>query len=122
MGVVNPRHLARERRKLRVRKKVAGSQVRPRLCVFKSNKHMYAQVIDDGVGATLAAASTLSPEIKAEAGELNKTDAARRVGKLLAQRCLDKDIKHVVFDRNGFLYKGRVSAVADGARETGLVF
>lgn len=122
MGVVNARHLARERRKVRVRKKVVGSTGRPRLCVYKSNKHMYAQVIDDGAGATVAAASTLSAEIREETSSLNKTDAAKKVGELVAKRCLDKDIKQVVFDRNGFLYKGRVSAVAEGARKSGLVF
>ncbi len=122
MAVKNRREFARQRRKMRVRKKVVGSAVRPRLSVFKSNKHMYAQVIDDDGGCTLASASTQSAEIRGELGELDKSAAAKRVGALVAQRCLDKEIKKVVFDRNGFLYKGRVCAVADGARETGLEF
>lgn len=122
MGVTNLRDESRQRRKMRVRKKVVGTAERPRLCVFKSNKHMYAQVIDDDLGTTLAAASTLSPEIREAVAELNKTDAAKKVGQLLAQRALAHDVKRVVFDRNGFIYKGRICAIADAAREAGLEF
>ena len=122
MAVKNRRELARKRRRMRIRKKVIGTPERPRLCVFKSNKHMYAQVVDDDAGSTLAAASTMSPELREEVGPLNKTEAAKRVGKLVAQRCLDRDIKKVVFDRNGFVYKGRICAIADAAREGGLEF
>ncbi len=122
MGVTNRRQLARERRQARVRKKVVGTPLRPRLCVYKSNKHVYAQVIDDDQGNTLADASTLSMEIREAVATVNKTDAAKRVGKLVAERCLARDIKQVVFDRNGFVYKGRISAVADAAREGGLEF
>lgn len=122
MAVKNRSEFSRQRRKMRVRKKVVGTPERPRLCVFKSNKHMYVQVIDDEGGCTLAAASTMSPELRDEAGNLNKTDAAKKVGKLLAERCLARDIKKVVFDRNGFIYRGRISAVADAAREGGLEF
>ena len=122
MAVKNRREFARQRRRMRVRKKVVGTSERPRLCVYKSNKHMYAQVIDDDLGRTLADASTLSPEVREELAALDKSGAAKRVGKLIAERCLAKEIKQVVFDRNGFLYKGRVCAVADGARECGLEF
>ena len=122
MAVKNRREFARQRRKMRVRKKVVGSAERPRLCVFKSNKHMYAQVIDDDEGRTLASASTKSPELRDEVAKLDKSAAAKRVGELVGQRCLEKEIKKVVFDRNGFLYKGRVCAMADGARKSGLEF
>lgn len=122
MAVTNRRETSRARRKMRVRKKVVGTAERPRLCVFKSNKHMYAQVIDDDLGTTLAAASTLSPELRNDLASLDKTDAAKRVGKLLAERALARDVKRVVFDRNGFIYKGRICAIADAARESGLEF
>ncbi len=122
MAVKNRKEFARQRRRMRVRKKVVGNGERPRLCVFKSNKHMYAQVIDDDMGTTLAAASTLSPELRDGLAEDDKSNAAKKVGKLIAERCLAKEIKQVVFDRNGFLYRGRISAVADGARENGLEF
>lgn len=113
---------SRANRKARIRKKVSGSLERPRLSVYRSLTHMYAQVVDDGSGQTLAHASTLSPEIRAEAGALDKTAAARRVGALVARKCLEKNIQSVVFDRNGLDYHGRVAAVADGAREAGLQF
>ncbi len=122
MAVKNQKASARERRKIRIRKKVVGTPDRPRLCVFKSNKHMYVQVIDDEQGRTLAAASTVSPELRDRVAKSTKTEAARLVGQLAAQRCLASNIREVVFDRNGFLYKGRVSAVADAAREGGLKF
>jgi large subunit ribosomal protein L18 len=105
-----------------VRKKVWGTQARPRLCVFRSLKHIYAQVISDETGVTLASVSTLSKELK---GKLKKTkgrEAAKEVGHLLAQVCKEKNITGVVFDRNGFLFHGRVKALADAAREGGLIF
>ncbi len=114
--------LKRARRKARVRKKVRGTAARPRLSVFRSSKHIYVQVIDDVAGVTLASASTLSSELKPQLAELDKRGAAKAVGALAAKRCAERDIKQVVFDRNGYLYTGRVAAVADGAREAGLEF
>jgi large subunit ribosomal protein L18 len=112
----------RERRKLRIRRKISGTPERPRLSVFRSARHIYAQVIDDGSGKTLAAASTLSADLKGTLGESNKTDAAKKVGALIAKICLGKQVDKVVFDRNGYLYHGRVKALADAAREAGLSF
>jgi large subunit ribosomal protein L18 len=109
-------------RKLRVRKKVNGTTARPRLSVYRSLSHLYAQVIDDSAGTTLAHASTLSPELKGTLEELDKKGAAKKVGELIAKKCIEKDIKAVVFDRNGLPYHGRIAAVADGAREGGLQF
>ena len=111
-----------KRRKLRVRKKVNGTVDRPRMTVFKSNKHIYAQVIDDVTGTTLAAASTQSAEIREEAAGAKKTEAAALVGGLVAKRCADAKIEAVVFDRNGYKYTGRIAAVAAAAREGGLKF
>ena len=111
----------RERRRRRVRAHVAGIPARPRLNVFRSLKHVYAQLIDDEVGHTLVAASSLELAIRSQTG-LKKTQEAAAVGKLLAQRALEKQIKQVVFDRAGYHYHGRVKAVADGAREGGLEF
>jgi large subunit ribosomal protein L18 len=120
MMVSNQRRLGRTRRKQRVRKKVLGTDARPRVCVFRSNKHIYAQVISDHQGATLAAASTLS---LAETAKKNTgVEAAKQVGLALAKICKEKNITRVVFDRNGFLFHGQVKAVADGAREGGLEF
>ncbi len=113
---------ARERRKKSIRKKVNGTSERPRMTVFKSNKHIYVQVVDDVAGRTLAAASTLSPEIRDGLGDLKKVDAARKVGELAARRCKEANIDKVVFDRNGFIYTGRIAAIADAAREGGLQF
>src|SRR5438094_1329028 len=110
----------RERRKVRIRFKVSGSTERPRLSVYRSLNHIYAQVIDDISGKTLAAASTLSPELKDGKGK--KKDLAKQVGKLVATKCKAAKIDAVVFDRNGFMYHGRIAAVADGAREGGLKF
>ena len=119
-GISRPRRLLR---KARVRKKVQGTEARPRLTVFRSSNHIYAQVItDDPLSRTLASASTLSPELKDKLSFAGNRDAAREVGSLVAKKALDAGIKKVVFDRNGFLYWGRVSAVADGAREGGLKF
>jgi large subunit ribosomal protein L18 len=101
---------------------IKGTPERPRLSVFRSAKHVYAQVIDDSAGATLVTASSVEKDFKAQAKFENKKAAAAYVGKLVAQRALDKGIKKVVFDRNGFLYHGRVKAISDGAREAGLDF
>lgn len=111
----------RLKRKIRIRKKISGTAEKPRLCVFKSTKHIYAQLIDDVAGATLASASTIDKDFKGQEVE-NKTDAAVKVGKLVGKRAIDKGIKSVVFDRNGYIYHGRVKAVSDGAREAGLEF
>jgi large subunit ribosomal protein L18 len=111
----------RERRKLGIRKKISGTSERPRMSVFRSNKHIYVQVIDDVSGRTIAAASTLSPELE---GRLDgdKKDAAKLVGELAARKCLAAKVEAVVFDRNGFIYSGRIAALADGARAAGLQF
>ena len=114
--------VGRERRKLRIRSKISGTEERPRLSVFRSGKHIYAQVVLDGNGQTLAAASTLSRDLKSSLGEDDKTAAAKKVGALIAKICLEKKIDKVVFDRNGYLYHGRVKALADAAREAGLKF
>jgi large subunit ribosomal protein L18 len=112
----------RERRKLRIRNKISGTEERPRLSVFRSANHIYAQVVDDGAGKTLAAASTLSPDLKGSLGDSNKTEAAKKVGALIAEICAKHSIDQVVFDRNGYLYHGRVKALAEAAREAGLKF
>lgn len=114
--------VGRERRKLRIRKRVNGTTERPRLSVFRSSKHIYAQVIDDTTGKTLAHASTLSKDLRGTLDEDNKVDAAKKVGALIAKICKSKKIDAVVFDRNGYLYHGRVSALAQAAREAGLEF
>ncbi len=113
---------ARQRRHLRVRKRVVGTSERPRLNVFRSDKHIYAQVIDDSVGHTLAAASTVDVQIRDAAKGKTKTEQAILVGRLVAERALDAGIKRVVFDRGGYKYHGRVKALADAAREAGLEF
>ena len=110
----------RKARKVSIRKKVSGSSERPRLSIYRSLSNIYAQVIDDGSGKTLAAASTLSPEMKDAKGK--KSELAKQVGVLVAKKCLAAKIDKVVFDRNGFNYHGRVAAVAEGAREGGLKF
>jgi large subunit ribosomal protein L18 len=113
---------SRDRRKVRIRKQVSGTAERPRLSIYRSLSHVYAQVVDDSAGRTLAHASTLSPELKGTLEELDKKGAAKKVGELVAKKCLEKDIKAVVFDRNGLPYHGRIAAVADGARAGGLQF
>jgi large subunit ribosomal protein L18 len=118
MALTKPQRLKRRHR--RVRKKIMGTAQRPRLAVFRSNKHVYAQAIDDIAGRTLVAASTV--EAAQRTGPTATVDAAKSVGVLLAQRARDAGIDTVVFDRGGFSYHGRVAAVADGAREGGLVF
>jgi large subunit ribosomal protein L18 len=122
MGSTNIRQQARLKRKKRIRKKIFGTQQRPRLSVFRSSKHIYAQVVDDAAGQTLAAASTMDKEAKNGPKFENKVDAAKFVGKLVGERTLGKGIKEVVFDRNGFLYHGRIKSLSEGAREAGLVF
>ena len=116
------RIVGRERRKLRIRKNVNGTAERPRLSVFRSARHIYAQVIDDATGNTLASASTLSKDLKGQVDEGTKVEAAKKVGKLIAKACKDKGITQIVFDRNGYRYHGRVSALAQAAREAGLEF
>jgi large subunit ribosomal protein L18 len=116
------RIVGRERRKLRIRKKVSGSTARPRLTVFRSAKHIYAQVVDDTSGQTLAYASTLSKDLRGTLDDDTKVDAAKKVGALIAKICKSKKLDRVVFDRNGYQYHGRVSALAQAAREAGLEF
>ena len=113
---------SRSKRKRRIRKKVSGDQERPRLTVFRSAKHMYAQVIDDTKGITLLHVSTLGKALKAEADDKAKTDAAKLIGQTIAKACKEKGIAKVVFDRNGYLYHGRIKALAEAAREAGLDF
>ena len=109
-------------RHARVRKKISGTPEMPRLCVYRSNKSIYAQVIDDTKGCTLVSASTLDAAIKGQLEELDKTGAAKLVGKVVAERAINAGIEKVVFDRGGYLYTGRVAALAEGAREAGLKF
>jgi large subunit ribosomal protein L18 len=120
--VIKPANVraARRRRHLRIRKKVSGTGARPRLCVFRSIHHIYAQVIDDSKGVTLAAASTLDAALREGTGP--KADRARAVGKVIAERARAAGITTVVFDRGGYLYHGRVKALAEAAREGGLEF
>ena len=106
----------------RIRNRFSGSAERPRLAVFRSNNHMYAQIIDDTVGNTLVAASTLDKDVKAQVEKTNNVDAAACVGTVIAKKALEKGIKEVVFDRGGFVYHGKVQALADAAREAGLEF
>ena len=112
----------RLRRHTRVRKKISGTAETPRLSVYRSLNHIYVQIIDDVKGVTLCSASTMDKEVKGEIKDMTKTDAAKAVGKKVAERALAKGVKAVVFDRGGYLYTGRVQAVADGAREAGLNF
>ena len=112
----------REKKHLKVRNRFSGTAERPRLAVFRSNEHMYAQIIDDTVGNTLVAASTVEKDVKAELEHTNTVEAASYLGKVIAKRALDKGIKTVVFDRGGFIYQGKVQALAEAAREAGLEF
>ena len=121
-GSTNPRDVARLKRKKRIRRKLEGTEARPRLTVFRSDKHIYAQIINDETGATLVSASTLSPEYREMAAIKGKVSAAKRVGELVASKALEKGIAKVVFDRNGFIYHGRIQALADAARQKGLDF
>ena len=122
MGSLNSKKRVRLKRKKRIRKNLVGTQERPRLSVFRSAKHIYAQVVDDTHGQTLAAASSMDKAVKEQPAFENKIAVADFVGKLLGERAVKKGIRQVVFDRNGFLYHGRVRAVSEGAREAGLDF
>ena len=116
------RQLVRAKKHMKIRNRFSGTAERPRLAVFRSNNHMYAQIIDDTVGNTLVSASTLEKEIKAELEKTNNVDAAAYLGTVIAKRAIEKGIKEVVFDRVGFIYQGNVAALADAAREAGLEF
>ena len=116
------RQLVRAKKHMKIRNRFSGTAERPRLAVFRSNNHMYAQIIDDTVGNTLVSASTLEKEIKAELEKTNNVDAAAYLGTVIAKRAIEKGIKEVVFDRGGFIYQGKVAALADSAREAGLEF
>ncbi len=120
MSSIKHKHQSRIRRHRRVRKKIQGTPERPRLAVYRSNRHILAQIIDDTAGHTLVAVSTTEPELRS--GPTSNTAGAAAAGKLLAQRATDKNIKTVVFDRGGFRYHGRVAALADSARAAGLEF
>ena len=109
-------------RHARVRKKISGTPEMPRLSVYRSNKHIQAQIIDDVKGTTLVSASTLDPQIKGQLDDVDKKGAAKLVGKLIGERAVNAGLKDVVFDRGGYIYTGRVAAVAEGAREAGLEF
>ncbi len=123
MGAVKTKKQARMKRKMRIRKKISGTSERPRLTVFRSLENIYAQVIDDTGGKTLVSASSLE-KIEGEENQKfeSKVDEAKYIGKIIGKRAMEKGIQRVVFDRNGYLYHGRVKAVSDGARESGLVF
>ena len=112
----------RVKKHMKIRNRFSGTASRPRLAVFRSNNHMYAQIIDDTVGNTLVSASTLEKEIKAELEKTNNVDAAAYLGTVIAKRAIEKGISEVVFDRGGFIYQGKIAALADAAREAGLEF
>ena len=112
----------RVKKHMKTRNRFSGTAERPRLAVFRSNNHMYAQIIDDVAGATLVSASTLEKEVKGELSKTNDVEAAAYIGTLVAKRAIEKGIKEVVFDRGGFIYQGKVQALADAAREAGLEF
>ena len=112
----------RENKHRRIRNRFAGTAERPRLAVFRSNNHMYAQIIDDTVGNTLVSACTLQKDVKAELEKTNNVDAAAYLGTVIAKKALEKGITTVVFDRGGFIYQGKIKALADAAREAGLEF
>ena len=112
----------RRKKHMKLRNRFSGTAERPRLAVFRSNNHMYAQIIDDTVGKTLVSASTVDKEVKAELEKTNNVDAAAYVGTVVAKKALEKGIKEVVFDRGGFIYQGKIAALADAAREAGLEF
>ena len=118
----NPREVARLKRKKRIRKQVSGTQERPRLTVFRSDKHIYAQPVDDVQGITLVSSSTLADEFKKREAPKGKLGAAKLVGELIAAKAQEQGVSKVVFDRNGYIYHGRVQALADAARQTGLDF
>ena len=116
------RQKVREKKHLKIRNRFSGTPERPRLAVYRSNNHMYAQVIDDVAGNTLVAASTVEKDVKAQLSKTNDVEAAKVLGGIIAKRAMDKGINTVVFDRGGYVYTGRVKALADGAREGGLEF
>ena len=116
------RQKVRVKKHLKMRNRFSGTPERPRLAVFRSNNHMYAQIIDDTVGNTLVAASTLEKDVKAELEKTNNVDAAAYLGTVIAKRALEKGINTVVFDRGGFIYQGKIAALAEAAREAGLEF
>ena len=116
------RQEVRVKKHRRMRNRLSGTAARPRLSVFRSNNHMYAQIIDDVAGVTLAAASTVEKEVKAELTKTNNVDAAAYLGTVIGKRAVEKGIKEVVFDRGGYIYQGKVAALADAAREAGLTF
>ena len=116
------RQEVRVKKHMKIRNRFSGTAERPRLAVFRSNNHMYAQIIDDTVGKTLVAASTMEKEVKAELEKTNNVDAAAYLGTVIAKRALEKGITAVVFDRGGFIYQGKIAALAEAAREAGLEF
>ena len=116
------RSKVRIKKHMKIRNRFSGTAERPRLAVFRSNNHMYAQIIDDTVGNTLVAASTLEKDVKAELQKTNNVDAAAYLGTVIAKKAIEKGIKEVVFDRGGFIYQGKIKALAEAAREAGLEF
>ena len=116
------RQKVRVKKHMKIRNRFSGTAERPRLAVFRSNNHMYAQIIDDTVGNTLVAASTVEKAVSAELEKTNNVDAAAYLGTVIAKRAIEKGINTVVFDRGGFIYQGKIQALADAAREAGLVF
>ena len=122
MGSKKSRTVVREQKHRRLRNRFSGTAERPRLAVFRSNNHMYAQIIDDTVGKTLVSASTLDKEVKAELEKTNNVEAASAVGTVIAKKALEKGINTVVYDRGGFIYAGKIKALAEAAREAGLEF
>lgn len=122
MAKIKTKRERHDQKHARVRQKVVGTSERPRLCVFRSLNHIYVQVIDDSIGATLTSASSLDKEFKGSSLRGSNKEGAKKVGELVAQRALEKGISQVVFDRGGYLYHGRVKCLAEGAREKGLQF
>ena len=116
------RSKVRAKKHMRLRSRLSGTAQKPRLAVFRSNNHMYAQIIDDTVGNTLVSASTLQKDVKAELEKTNNVDAAAKLGTVIAKKALEKGITTVVFDRGGFIYQGKIKALVDAAREAGLEF
>ena len=116
------REVVRQTKHRRLRNTLSGTADRPRIAVYRSNNHMYAQIIDDTVGNTLVSASTLDKEVKADLEKTNNVEAAAKLGTVIAKKALDKGISTVVFDRGGFIYQGKIAALADAAREAGLEF
>ncbi|MBL0714331.1 MAG: 50S ribosomal protein L18 [Desulfosarcina sp.] len=122
MSTTHPKKVARLKRQKRIRKTTKGTTQRPRLCIFRSARHIYAQVIDDTRRQTLVSASSMESDVRQRSDFDNKVALATYIGKLIGERALEKGVKQVVFDRNGFLYHGRIKAVSEGARKSGLDF